>query len=40
MLGIDVDKVAEPFVEKMDELIGRLDRVITLLEEVVENTED
>jgi len=34
MLGVDVEGLVAPFVEKMDDIVTRLDRVIELLENI------
>jgi hypothetical protein len=33
MLGIDIDKTVAPFLEKLDLIVEKLNRVIELLEE-------
>lgn len=38
--GLDPDAIAKPYVEKMGEMVSRLDRVIELLEEIAANTKN
>lgn len=39
MFGVDLEAATKPFLERLDAIAEKLDRVVTLLEEINSNTK-
>lgn len=40
MFGMDVDAISKPFLEKLEEIAVKLDKVIEVLEDIRSNTSN